>query len=54
MVFQPAEETLVGALSVLESGLLADIDEMVGIHLRPIQEAKWDKLLLLFVMAQLM
>ena len=40
VVFQPAEETLVGALSVLESGLLADIDEMVGIHLRPIQEAK--------------
>ena len=25
---------------MLESGLLADIDEMVGIHLRPIQEAK--------------
>lgn len=41
MVFQPAEEVLGGAESMLESGLLADVDEMVGIHLRPIQEAKF-------------
>ena len=40
MVFQPAEEVLGGAESMIESGLLADVDEMVGIHLRPIQEAK--------------
>lgn len=40
MVFQPAEEVLGGAESMLESGLLSDVDEMVGIHLRPIQEAK--------------
>ncbi len=39
MVFQPAEEVLGGAEAMLESGLLNDIDEMVGIHLRPIQEA---------------
>ena len=39
MVFQPAEEVLGGAEAMLESGLLADVDEMVGIHLRPIQEA---------------
>lgn len=40
MVFQPAEEVLGGAESILESGMLSDVDEMVGIHLRPIQEAK--------------
>ncbi len=40
MVFQPAEEVLGGAESMIASGLLSDVDEMVGIHLRPIQEAK--------------
>lgn len=40
MVFQPAEEVLGGAKAMLASGLLEDVDEMVGIHLRPIQEAK--------------
>lgn len=40
MVFQPAEEVLGGAESILESGMLSDVDEMVGIHLRPIQEAR--------------
>lgn len=39
-VFQPAEELLTGALSMLKSGLLADVDEMAGLHLRPIQEAR--------------
>lgn len=40
MVFQPAEEVLGGAQAMLASGLLKDVDEMVGIHLRPIQEAR--------------
>lgn len=40
VVFQPAEELLTGARSMLKSGLLGDVEEMVGIHLRPIQEAK--------------
>lgn len=40
IVFQPAEEKLAGALRLIEAGILADIDMMVGIHLRPIQEAK--------------
>ncbi len=39
-IFQPAEELGVGALAVTESGLLNDLTEIVGIHLRPIQEAK--------------
>lgn len=40
VIFQPAEELLTGALSILKSGLVSDVDEMVGLHLRPIQEAR--------------
>ena len=40
LVLQPAEEILIGALSMIESGQVADIDELYGMHLRPIQEAK--------------
>jgi amidohydrolase len=38
--FQPAEETLMGARSMVESGWASDLDYMFGMHLRPIQEAK--------------
>jgi len=38
ILFQQAEEK-VGAVQMIETGLLDDIDEMIGIHLRPIQEA---------------
>lgn len=37
-VFQPAEEILKGAIAVCESGMVDDVEEMIGIHLRPIQE----------------
>jgi len=40
LLFQPAEETLEGALLVLSSGALKDVDELIGIHLRPSEEAK--------------
>ncbi|MFZ5943075.1 MAG: amidohydrolase [Bacillota bacterium] len=40
IVFQPAEETLQGAKLILNSGFVDDVEEMYGIHLRPIQEAK--------------
>lgn len=39
-VFQPAEEILGGAIGISQSGHIDDVDEIVGIHLRPIQEAK--------------
>lgn len=39
-VFQPAEETLGGANAIAESGILDEVEEMIGLHLRPIQEAK--------------
>jgi amidohydrolase len=38
VIFQPAEEVAGGALSVIKSGATNDVDYMMGIHLRPIQE----------------
>ena len=40
ILFQPAEEKLGGALKLIEAGALDDVDVVIGIHLRPIQEAK--------------
>lgn len=40
VLFQPAEEVLGGAQSIIESGHLNEVEEMVGIHLRPIQETR--------------
>jgi amidohydrolase len=40
ILFQPAEETLLGALGLVDAGAIADVDAIVGIHLRPEQEAK--------------
>lgn len=40
ILFQPAEEILVGALGLLDAGALDDVDTIVGIHLRPQQEAR--------------
>jgi amidohydrolase len=40
ILFQPAEETIVGALALIDAGATADVDAIVGIHLRPEQEAK--------------
>lgn len=35
LLFQPAEETLKGALSVIEDGVLDDVDMALGLHIRP-------------------
>ncbi|MCT4620643.1 MAG: amidohydrolase [Marinisporobacter sp.] len=40
IIFQPAEEILGGAQSIIESGYIDEVEEMIGIHLRPIQEAR--------------
>lgn len=40
IVFQPAEEKLDGALSMIQSGAVSDLDILIGLHLRPVQEAK--------------
>ena len=39
-VFQPAEELGVGALKILESGILEDVDYLIGMHVRPKQECQ--------------
>jgi len=40
IIFQPAEEVLTGALKMIDDGAIADVDVLIGMHLRPIQEAK--------------
>lgn len=37
-IFQPAEELGTGALKILESGVIDDIDILIGMHVRPKQE----------------
>jgi amidohydrolase len=39
IVFQPAEELLTGAMTIIKSGALQDVDEIVGIHMRNNKEA---------------
>ena len=38
LVFQPAEETLEGALALIKEGVLEDVDTMIGAHGRPVQD----------------
>lgn len=40
ILFQPAEETLQGALAMLEAGAIDDVDFLFGQHIRPIQEIR--------------
>ncbi len=40
IIFQPAEELLTGALRAIEDGAVEDVDILLGLHLRPVQEAK--------------
>ena len=39
LIFQPAEEGLFGARKMIEHGVIDDVDHLLGIHLRPAQEA---------------
>ena len=41
VIFQPAEETGKGALSLIEKGVLQDVNYLLGIHVRPIQELSY-------------
>lgn len=43
LIFQPAEETGNGALAIIENGVIEDIDYLLGIHVRPIQEMEYGK-----------
>ena len=40
LLFQPGEETGHGAMQLIKTGKLSDIDELVGLHLRPIEELR--------------
>lgn len=40
VIFQPSEETHTGALDMANSGFLNEVDEMIGIHIRPQEEMK--------------
>jgi len=40
IIFQPAEETGAGAKIMLEAGVIDDIDILLGMHIRPIQECR--------------
>jgi amidohydrolase len=41
IIFQPAEESGKGAKKIIEKGVMEDIDYLLGIHLRPIQEMEF-------------
>jgi amidohydrolase len=38
IIFQPAEESGNGAKAIIETGVISDLDYLLGIHVRPIQE----------------
>lgn len=38
LLFQPAEETIEGALAVIRSGMVDDVDIALGAHIRPVQD----------------
>lgn len=40
IIFQPAEELLTGATGMIADGAIDDVDVLIGMHLRPIQEAR--------------
>lgn len=39
VLFQPAEELGTGALSMIEGGVIEDVDYIFGAHVRPLEEA---------------
>lgn len=43
LLFQPAEETGDGAKSFINKGIINDIDYLLGLHLRPIQDLPFGK-----------
>lgn len=42
-LFQPAEEKLLGAIELTKLGAIDDLDELYGVHIRPIQEVPCGK-----------
>lgn len=44
LIFQPGEETLRGALSMIQAGVIDDVDMILGAHIRPIQDVPAGKI----------
>ncbi len=44
VLFQPAEETLKGALAIIDAGVLEDVDMALGLHIRPVQDIPYGTL----------
>lgn len=40
VLFQPAEETSQGAISMIDGGAVEDVEYLIGMHIRPIQECR--------------
>lgn len=43
IIFQPAEELCTGALAMIEGGAIEDVDMILGLHLRPMEETTMGK-----------
>lgn len=43
IIFQPAEEKGNGAKALIDTGVIRDLDYLIGIHVRPIQEMQYGK-----------
>lgn len=43
LAFQPAEESLQGALAMIKDGVLDGVDIVVGSHIRPVQDLPFRK-----------
>jgi len=41
IIFQPAEESGKGAQAIIQSGVIDDLDYLLGIHVRPVQELNY-------------
>lgn len=44
ILFQPAEEILTGALSIIKAGAIEDVDIIFGLHIRPVQDIPLGKI----------
>ena len=44
ILFQQAEETLKGALAVIDAGVIKDVDIALGLHVRPVQDIPFGEL----------
>lgn len=44
ILFQQGEETLKGALAVIDAGVIEDVDIALGLHIRPVQDIAYGEM----------